>query len=70
MRYRFGDLEIDLERHQVMRDATPVKLTPLGFRVLQTLVEAAPSPLSGGDTRSSRADDGKVLMYSVLFTFE
>jgi two-component system KDP operon response regulator KdpE len=36
-----GELEIDLERHQVRRSGTTVPLTPTEFRLLQVLAENA-----------------------------
>jgi two-component system response regulator VicR len=36
--YTFGGLEVDFVRREVRRDATPVALTPLEFRLLETFV--------------------------------
>ena len=36
---RFGNLMIDLQRHQVRRGARHLHLTPLEFKLLQTLME-------------------------------
>jgi TolB-like protein/DNA-binding winged helix-turn-helix (wHTH) protein len=43
MIYGFSDLKFDLDRRQLSRDGQPVKLTKLNFRMLRTLVEAAPA---------------------------
>lgn len=45
-RYRFGDLEIDLDSHLVMRGGRVVDLTPTEFRLLRCLVENAGRVLS------------------------
>ena len=34
----FGDVSVDLERRQVVRDGQPVHITPIEFRLLATLV--------------------------------
>ena len=46
MVYEFSDLTLDLERHLLTRDETPIKLTKLSFKVLQALVQAAPALVS------------------------
>jgi DNA-binding response OmpR family regulator len=35
-----GDLVIDLDRHEVTRDGSPIALTRVEFRLLQTIIEA------------------------------
>ena len=39
-RLRHGDLEIDLDRHEVLREGKLVEVSPLEFRLLAALVEA------------------------------
>jgi DNA-binding response OmpR family regulator len=39
-RFRHGDLEIDVERHEVLRAGEPLELSPVEFRILAALVEA------------------------------
>ena len=46
MVYQFGNYQLDTERHQLFRDGEAVKLTGLSFRMLKTLVEAAPALVS------------------------
>lgn len=41
--YVISDLRFDLERRQLTRHGKPIKLTRLDFKVLRTLVEAAPA---------------------------
>lgn len=41
--YVISDLKFDLDRRQLTRNGTPIKLTRLDFRVLRALVEAAPA---------------------------
>jgi DNA-binding response OmpR family regulator len=43
---RAGDLEVDLERHRVLRAGEPVELTPTEFNILVTLVRASDRVLS------------------------
>lgn len=45
-RVRFGDLELDLERLQVMQGGQPVDLTPTEFRLLRYLVAHPDRPCS------------------------
>ena len=35
---RVGDLEVDVERHRVVRAGEPVELTPTEFRILEVLM--------------------------------
>jgi TolB-like protein/DNA-binding winged helix-turn-helix (wHTH) protein len=42
-RYRIGDLTLDSGRRLLLCDSTPVPLGPLTYRLLLTLVEAAPN---------------------------
>jgi DNA-binding response OmpR family regulator len=37
--YTFGDVTIDFHRHKVFRAGRPVDLTPIEFKLLQTLIE-------------------------------
>jgi len=46
MIYEFSDLTLDLDRHLLTRGGQPIKLTKLSFKVLQALVQAAPSLIS------------------------
>jgi DNA-binding response OmpR family regulator len=41
-----ADLLVDLDRHEVTRDGTPIRLTRLEFRLLATLIEAGGRVLS------------------------
>jgi DNA-binding response OmpR family regulator len=34
---RFGDIELDREGHEARRGGVPIKLTPMEFRILETL---------------------------------
>jgi DNA-binding response OmpR family regulator len=43
---RAGDLEVDIERHRVLRAGEPVELTPTEFNILATLVRASDRVLS------------------------
>ena len=45
-RFRIGDLTLDTGRRQVLRDSQPIALGPLTYRLLLTLVEAAPNVVS------------------------
>jgi two-component system OmpR family response regulator len=47
-RLRVADLELDEESHEVMRDGTPIALTPTEFRLLQFLMVNAGRVLSKG----------------------
>jgi two-component system OmpR family response regulator len=47
-RLRVADLELDEESHEVMRDSTPITLTPTEFRLLQFLMVNAGRVLSKG----------------------
>ena len=38
IRYRFGDVELDLRSHVVRRSGLPVRLTPVEFDILATLM--------------------------------
>ncbi|HJU89486.1 MAG TPA: winged helix-turn-helix domain-containing protein [Gemmatimonadaceae bacterium] len=38
IRYRFGDVELDLRSHVVRRSGVPVRLTPVEFDILATLL--------------------------------
>src|SRR5210317_123278 len=49
MIYEFSDLTLDLDRHLLTRGGQPVKLTKLSFKVLQSLVQAAPALISHND---------------------
>jgi TolB-like protein/DNA-binding winged helix-turn-helix (wHTH) protein/Tfp pilus assembly protein PilF len=49
MIYEFSDLTLDLDRHLLTRGRQPIKLTKLSFKVLQTLVQAAPALVSHND---------------------
>jgi len=49
MIYEFSDLKLDLDRHLLTRGGQPIKLTKLSFKVLQTLVQAAPALISHDD---------------------
>ncbi|MEQ5835776.1 response regulator transcription factor [Marinobacter sp. NFXS9] len=42
-RLRCGDLEMDLTAQQATRSGQPLKLSPTGWRLLETLLRAAPS---------------------------
>jgi DNA-binding response OmpR family regulator len=44
--HRFGEIEVDFERCLVRRAGTPVDLTPLEFKVLETLIQAGGRLLS------------------------
>ena len=44
--YRFGAIEVDFAKRTVRRSQAQVELTPLEFRVLETLMEARGRPLS------------------------
>ncbi len=39
---RWGDIELDPATHCVRRNGTPLKLSPTGFTILETLLRAAP----------------------------
>jgi two-component system KDP operon response regulator KdpE len=41
-----GDLEVDLERHRLLRAGQPIELTPTEFNILVTLVRASDRVLS------------------------
>ena len=43
---RFGNFQLNLDTRQVLRDKTPVHLSPKAFELLQALVQAAPRALS------------------------
>ena len=43
---RVGDLEVDMERHRVLRAGEPIELTPTEFNILVTLVRASDHVLS------------------------
>ena len=45
-RFRIGDLTLDTGRHLLLRDSKPIPLGPLTYRLLLTLVEAAPNMVS------------------------
>jgi TolB-like protein/DNA-binding winged helix-turn-helix (wHTH) protein len=45
-RLRIGDLILDSGRRVVLRDSTPIALGPLSYKLLVTLVEAAPNVVS------------------------
>jgi len=49
MIYEFSDLTLDLDRHLLTRGGQPIKLTKLSFKVLQSLVQAAPALISHDD---------------------
>lgn len=44
--FRFGDVEVDFERAELRKAGTPVDLTPLEFRLLETFVQARGRVLS------------------------
>jgi DNA-binding winged helix-turn-helix (wHTH) protein len=44
--HRFGEFELNSDMRQLLRNHTPVHLSPKGFQLLQALVEAAPRALS------------------------
>jgi DNA-binding winged helix-turn-helix (wHTH) protein len=46
VRARFADCVFDSERHELLRDGTPVDLTPKTFALLQALINAHPSAIS------------------------
>jgi DNA-binding response OmpR family regulator len=48
-RLRFGDVELDLERLQVVRAGKPVELTPTEFRLLRYLVSNPERPFNRSD---------------------
>jgi DNA-binding response OmpR family regulator len=37
--YTFGDIAVDFDRHDATRAAQPLELTPIEFKLLQTLIE-------------------------------
>ena len=43
---RAGDLEVDVDRHRVLRADEPIELTPTEFKILVTLMRAADRVLS------------------------
>lgn len=43
---RHGDLEMDLNKHQVSRAGQPLSLSPTGWRLLETLIREAPAAVS------------------------
>src|SRR5678815_4218204 len=45
-RFRIGDLTLDTGRHLLLRDSKPIPLGRLTYRLLLTLVEAAPNMVS------------------------
>ena len=49
MIYEFSDLTLDLDRHLLIRGGQQIKLTKLSFKVLQSLVQAAPALISHDD---------------------
>ncbi len=46
---RFGAFELDLGQHLLLRDGTPVHLSPKAFRLLEILIENRPNALSKQD---------------------
>jgi len=45
-RFRIGDLTLDTGRRMFLRDSEPIPLGALTYRLLMTLVEAAPNMVS------------------------
>lgn len=43
---RWGDIELDPAAHSASRSGTPLKLSPTGFTILETLLRAAPRIVS------------------------
>ena len=41
-----GDLELDLEQKKAQRRGEPLKLSPIGLRILDVLMRASPQPVS------------------------
>ena len=41
-----GDLVMDLDQHQVTRAGDPLRLTPIGWKLLESLMRASPSVVS------------------------
>ena len=58
--YRVGDLTLDAGRQEVRRGAEPVHLGPLTYRLLLTLIEAAPD-LVGHDALADAVWPGRVV---------
>ena len=51
MSLRFGDLELDQERRQLLSSGQPVPLEPKGYELLCLLVERRPRALSRAQIR-------------------
>ncbi|MGZ5494638.1 MAG: FHA domain-containing protein [Thermoanaerobaculia bacterium] len=49
MRARFADCVLDTGKRELLRDGTPVDLTPKAFALLQALVESHPAAMSKAD---------------------
>jgi len=45
-RYRFGDVEVDFQRGELLRDGAPVELTPIEFKLLALFVRSRGRVLS------------------------
>ncbi|SUD90663.1 response regulator transcription factor [Psychrobacter phenylpyruvicus] len=43
---KLGPLTLNINKHTVYRDNTPLKLTPTGFKILQTLMQSYPNVVS------------------------
>ncbi len=43
---KLGDLSLSVKSQEAQRDGIPLKLTSIGFRILQELVEAYPEPVT------------------------
>jgi DNA-binding winged helix-turn-helix (wHTH) protein len=65
--YRFGDLEVDVTARRVLRNGTPVPLTPKSFELLQVLVENRERALSKSELLAAVWPDAQVEEGNVPF---
>jgi len=57
---RIGDLEIDVEAHEVRIGAKPARLTPSEFRLLEVLARNAGAALTRSQLLDKLSDDGSI----------
>lgn len=68
MRYRFGELELDTESHQLRRSGTPIELWPKVFDLLRYLIEQRGRLVSKQELLDRVWADSHVAEGSVLWT--
>lgn len=67
MRYRFADLELDLDQRRLSREGNNIELSKLTFDVLATLVEAAPDLVTHDQLVDSAWGENRVVTPENLY---